>query len=198
MKRYKNIIFDLGGVVVARDATVCTKEFLKFFEYIHYKPMPTFWSEYDKGTVLFDDMVVALAKYRGVTTEHCESWVARTITMQDEVLPTKELVIALKNAGYRLYILSNMAREYIEHIRTLDVYSYFDGEVISSEEGCVKPDTEIYKILLSRYNLNPAESLFIDDREENIVTAKTLNINGILFNANAPHESCSCLAEDLL
>lgn len=183
---------------MARDGSVCTQEFLKFFEYIHYKPMPKFWSDYDRGEVSFEDMVVALSEYRGVTIELCESWVSRTITMQEEVLPTKELIIALKQAGYRLFVLSNMAKEYIEHIRSLGVYEYFDGEVISSEVGCVKPDESIYELLLSRYSLQPSESLFIDDRNENIITAQGLGIDGVLFDADAPRESCREIALRLL
>ncbi len=150
---YKNIIFDLGGVVVARDPKKCTPEFLEFFSYVNYEPMPKFWSEYDRGVVSFEEVKDALAEYRGVTRELCDGYVARTITLQEEIAPTKELIKGLKGAGYRLYVLSNMAHEYINYIRTLDVYSHFDGEVVSCEEGVVKPEEEIYNIVVKRYGL---------------------------------------------
>ncbi|MFI3302612.1 MAG: HAD family phosphatase [Rikenellaceae bacterium] len=195
---YKNIVFDLGGVVVARDSRKCTPEFLEFFSYVQHDPMPQFWCDYDRGTMSFEDVKSALAEYRGVGIELCCEWVDRTITMQEEVLPTKQLIERLKERGFKLYVLSNMAHEYIEFIRTLEVYTNFDGDIISSEEGVVKPEADIYKLLLDRFGLNPAETLFIDDRKINITAAEELGIGGFHFDANNPAKSCSTLEDMLL
>ncbi len=196
--RYKNIIFDLGGVVVARDPKKCTPEFLEFFNYINYEPMPSFWSEYDRGEISFDGVKEALAEFRGVTKEFCDGYVAKTIVMQEEVHPTKELIVKLKERGYKLYVLSNMAHEYINYIRTLDVYNCFDGEVISCEERVVKPEAKIYEIALKRYDLDPSQTLFIDDRKVNVVAAQELGIGGFHFNPANPAQSCAELAGMLL
>ncbi|MBQ2392554.1 MAG: HAD-IA family hydrolase, partial [Alistipes sp.] len=59
-----------------------------------------------------------------------------------------------------------------------------DGEVVSCEEGVCKPEREIYQLLLSRYGLNPSETLFIDDRQENIEAAEREGIVGFHFNRN--------------
>ncbi len=198
MSRYKNIIFDLGGVVVERDPSKCTREFIEFFDYIHYDPMPSFWSDYDRGVVSFEGVKSALAKYRGVTQDFCDEYVERTIYMQEEVPATKSLIERLKSEGYRLYVLSNMASEYIEYIRTLPVYKNFDGEVISSEEGVVKPEESIYKILLDRYNLDPAESLFVDDRKANVDVAESLGIDSVLFVSRSSQSSCAEVLERVL
>ncbi len=195
---YKNIVFDLGGVVVARDPRKCTREFVEFFSYVQCDPMPQFWCDYDRGAISFEEVKVALAEYRGVDMELCSEWVARTVTMQEEVAPTKQLIEKLKAQGYKLYVLSNMAREYIEFIRTLGVYQNFDGEIISSAEGCVKPEMKIYQLLLDRFNLNPLETLFIDDREANITACEEIGINGFHFNANDPSQSCAQIEEILL
>ena len=87
--------------------------------------------------------------------------------------PTERLVGDLKAAGYRLYVLSNMSREFIDFLRRFPVYGLFDGEVVSCEEHTVKPEPRIYEILLERYGLTPSETLFIDDREMNIEAAFT-------------------------
>ncbi|MFR9602501.1 MAG: HAD family phosphatase [Rikenellaceae bacterium] len=194
---YKNIIFDLGGVVVARDPKKCTPEFLEFFNYINYDPMPTFWSEYDRGAISFEGVKEALAEFRGVTKEFCDAYVAKTIVMQEEIAPTKELIIKLKERGYKLYVLSNMAHEYINHIRSLDVYKYFDGQVVSCEEGVVKPEARIYEIALERYDLRPSETLFVDDRQMNVVAAQEIGIGGFHFDPTNPALSCARLAEML-
>ncbi len=197
-KSYKNIVFDLGGVVVARDPSKCTREFIEFFSYVQQEPMPKFWSEYDRGAISFDGVRDELAKYRGVTREFCDEYVARTITMQEEVAPTKELIIKLKEAGYKLYVLSNMAHEYIEYIRTLPIYKYFDGDIVSSEVGTIKPEEEIYQTLLQRFNLDPQQTLFIDDRSINVEAAQRLSIDAFHFEAKNPTSSCSKLSEILL
>ena len=64
-----------------------------------------------------------------------------------------------------------MSLEFIEFLRKQPVYKNFDGEVVSCEEHVVKPDAKIYDILTSRYSLTPSETLFIDDRKENVEAA---------------------------
>ena len=55
----------------------------------------------------------------------------------------------------------------------------FDGKIISGREKLSKPDLKIYKLAIKRFNLNPKEKLFIDDRLENIVVAKKLGFRSI-------------------
>ena len=69
--------------------------------------------------------------------------------------------------------------------------SWFDGKIISGEAGIVKPDVEIYKLLIKRHNLNPQHTVFIDDKEENIRAAELLGIHGIHF------QNASKLRKDL-
>ena len=57
----------------------------------------------------------------------------------------------------------------------------FDGCVFSFREGIVKPDPEIYKVLLRRYGLKAEECVFIDDTEENVRSAQKLGMAGIVF-----------------
>ena len=65
------------------------------------------------------------------------------------------------------------------------------GLIISGEAGIVKPDPEIYKLLINNYNLNPQHTIFIDDKEENIKAAELLGIHGIQF------QNASKLRKDL-
>ncbi|MDE6046168.1 MAG: HAD family phosphatase, partial [Alistipes sp.] len=128
----------------------------------------------------------------------CEEYLQRSIEMQEPVRPTEALVRDLKAAGYRLYVLSNMSREFIAFLRRFPVYGLFDGEVVSCEEGSVKPERRIYEILLERYGLDPSETLFIDDRPANIAAAAQLGIRGKLFDARHPEATCGELREELL
>ena len=76
-------------------------------------------------------------------------------------------------------------------------YSY-DGEVISCEEQVVKPEPEIYRRLLDRYSLDPAETLFIDDRPVNLEAARTFGISTFLFRHREAQRSCDELRKMLL
>ena len=194
----KNIVFDLGGVLFARDKHKCSPEFIDFFRFIRTDPMPDFWVEYDRGTLTLDQVVDALCALHGCTPEVAQAYLREAIDRQEPVRATERLVGELKRAGYRLYVLSNMSREFIDFLRRADVYALFDGEVVSCEEGTVKPEPRIYRILLDRYGLDPAQTLFIDDRAANIAAAREAGIDGFLFDPHDPEASCEALRQRLL
>lgn len=194
----KNIVFDLGGVLFARDATKCTQEFIDFFSFVRSEQMPRFWEEYDRGTSTLDEVTDTLCDMHGCPRERCEEYLRRSIELQEPVRPTERLVQDLKAAGYRLYVLSNMSCEFIAFLRRFPVYGLFDGEVISCEEGTVKPEPRIYEILLERYGLLPSETLFIDDRPANIGAARQWGIQGRLFDYRDPEAACEALRRELL
>ncbi len=91
-----------------------------------------------------------------------------------------------------------MSREFIDFLRTKPVYRHFDGEVVSCEEHVVKPEPRIYEILLERYGLDPAATLFIDDRPANIAAAERLGIRGRHFDHRDPAAACAALRRLLL
>lgn len=194
----KNIVFDLGGVVFARDPRKFEPEFIKFFSYILLPQMPRFWEEYDRGVVSYEQVVTDLAEYNNCDRELADKNLRRSILTQEEIVATKALVADLKVAGYKLYVLSNMSLEFIEFLRKTEVYKYFDGEVVSCEEHVVKPDAEIYRRLVERYGLDVSETLFIDDRKENVEAARNEGWEGFNFNPRNPEESCATLREILL
>ncbi len=195
----KNIVFDLGGVVFWRNPKKCTQEFLDFFAFVRETPMPHFWNEYDRGTLSLDAVMEHLMARSGFSREKCVDFVQRAIDMQEAIRPTEELIKALKADGrYRLYVLSNMSHEFIEFLRRVPVYRHFDGEVVSCEEGICKPEPAIYRLLLDRYGLDPRETLFIDDRPENVEAAEREGIVGFHYNRRDEQGTCDRLREMLL
>ena len=178
----KNIVFDLGRVVFAQDPQKSTDEFKQFFSYVSQTPIPQFWIDYDLGLSSFDKVAEDLATYRSVEVDYARDMIKLAISKQETIAPTGRLIAELKKAGYRLYVLSNMSREFIDFLRQQEVYANFEGEVISCDEGVAKPMPEIYDLLLSRFSLNAADTLFIDDRKENIEAAEQVGITGFHFN----------------
>ena len=194
----KNIVFDLGRVVFAQNPAKSDDEYKRFFSYVSQSPMPRFWVDYDLGVSSFDKVVEDLSLYRGVSQSFAREMLELSISRQESIVPTAELIADLKVAGYRLNVLSNMSREFIAYLRNQEVYSHFEGDVISCEEGVVKPMPEIYEILLSRFGLNPTDTLFIDDRVENVLAAQSFGIQTFHFDREDPASSCQKLREILL
>lgn len=194
----KNIVFDLGGVLFARDRRKCEPELLEFFSFLRAPQMPRFWEEYDRGTSTLDEVTCTLVAMTGHPYEKCAEVLQHAIDLQEPIRATELLVADLKRAGYKLYVLSNMSREFIAFLRRYPVYGLFDGEVVSCEEHTVKPEPRIYEILLDRYSLTPSETLFIDDREANILEAGRHGIHGFLFAHNDPEAACAELRRKLL
>lgn len=194
----KNVVFDLGRVVFAQDPAKSTAEFKQFFSYVSLTPMPQFWTDYDMGVLSFDQVAEELAAYRGVEPEFAREMISIAIGKQETIRPTEKLIDELKAAGYKLYVLSNMSREFIDFLRKQKVYKNFDGDVVSCEVGIVKPMPEIYDLLLKRFDLDPAETIFIDDRKENVDAAAAKGIATFHFDRNDYEGSCERLREILL
>lgn len=195
MKPIVNVVFDLGGVLFARDPRKFEPEFIEYFSYIHLPQMPRFWEDYDRGIVSFDEVVTSVADYNNSSRELAENNIRRSIVTQEVITPTAELIAKLREAGFRLFVLSNMSREFIDFLREQPVYKFFDGEVVSCEEGIVKPEADIYNLLTERYNLDPSETLFVDDRKANIDAAEALGWQGYLFTTAKAKECCEELRE---
>lgn len=195
----KNIIFDLGGVLFARDKRKCDADLLGYFSFLRAPQMPRFWEDYDRGTNTLESVTRTLMEMTGQTYARCAEVLQQAIDLQEPIPVTEQLVRDLKASGrFRLYVLSNMAHEFIAHLRRFPVYGLFDGEVISCEELVVKPEPRIYEILLERYGLDPSQSLFVDDREANVAAAERLGIHGFLFDHRNPSASCATLRRQLL
>lgn len=194
----KNIVFDLGRVVFAQNPNKSSEEFKRFFSYVAQSPMPQFWVDYDMGVSSFDKVISDLSAFRGVEEEYTRSMILASISRQETIAPTAALIRDLKAAGYKLYVLSNMSREFIDFLRQQPVYENFDGEVVSCEEGVVKPMRQIYDILIERYGLDVSQTMFIDDRIENVEVAEKCGITPFHFNRDDVESSCAKLREILL
>ena len=192
----KNVVFDLGGVVVAHNAESFKEKLGDFFSFVFgpdMKCVPMFWQDYDRGVLTIDETAAEVAKLRDCTAETAKEHMLYAISLQEEVEPTVKLIKELKEKGYKIYALSNMSKEYIEFLRKLPVFDCFDAQIVSCEVGFGKPDRRFYEYLLSHCELNPAETIFIDDRKDNVDAGAELGIVPFHFALNDPAGSCEAL-----
>jgi len=102
----------------------------------------------------------------------------------------------LKKNNYDCYVLSNWSAE--TFVGMLDDYPFlknFDGLLISGEDKLIKPDLAIYQLAIKRFDLNPKECVFIDDKFENIEAAKKLSFN--VIHLIDPHSIEFCIKKYL-
>ncbi len=84
---------------------------------------------------------------------------------------------------YKLALLSNDVSEWSTHLtRHHNIMEYFDVSVISGEVGCRKPDKRIYEIILEKLKQPAQECVFIDNSVKNLMIARELGMDTILFN----------------
>ena len=91
-----------------------------------------------------------------------------------------EVLRQLKDKNYKCYVLSNWSAETFEGIPIdYPFMQLFDGLLISGEDKLIKPDQAIYELAKKRFNLDPEETVFIDDKLENIEAAQKMNFKTI-------------------
>jgi len=187
----KNIVFDLGRVLY-RYWPREDLENLGYNEEMTNRLMacifdsPT-WVEMDRGTYTIKEGRNKLcAAFPELATDIKkvldDGWADRVETLMPASL---EFFYDVKRQGFKTYVLSNWAADGFDYIRARDAFLFekFDGIVVSGYEKLIKPDPGIYHVLLKRYNLVPKETLFIDDNANNIATAKSLGLHGIVFTS---------------
>ncbi|MDG1761639.1 MAG: HAD family phosphatase [Flavobacteriaceae bacterium] len=184
----KNIIFDLGGVIVDWNPEYV---YLDVFNGDRKKTQWFFdevctfdWNEnQDAGYPLAqatEDRIKLYPQY--------EQWIRMFYGRWEEMLggPIEGTVKILKelvnDRNYRVIALTNWSAEtFPVALKRFDFLHWFEGIVVSGTEKTRKPFSAIYQITLDRYQLNPTNSLFIDDNERNVVAAQRMGIQTIHF-----------------
>jgi len=180
----KNIIFDLGNVLLNFKPNEFLLRFTDDVEYIDQFVTKIFrsiiWLELDRGTISLenakDDFIFKYPKEVDFLTLFFNHWMEMLTPIEENI----EILKDLRDLGYKTYVLSNFIKETFTFIRNkYEIFSLFDGHIISGFEKTIKPENAIYETLLSRYHLIPEESLFIDDVLFFLKPAKKLGLKTI-------------------
>jgi len=185
----KAIIWDLGGVLIDwNPAYVFDKMFddeekkKVFFESI----CTSDWNENQDAGRPIKEATEELVAQHPEWKEYIEAYYGKWIEMLGgPIHGTVEIFREMKEKGkYKLYALTNWSGELFPVALGLyDFLHWFDGRVVSGDEKMRKPAPEFYQLLLNRYELKPAETLFIDDNLRNLKAADELGIRTIHFQS---------------
>lgn len=185
----KNIIFDIGGVLVSfepdrvfREMGLPEEEVQILYQHTAKSP---YWKELDRGVLpkeeVFQTMVNTMPQaYRKDAMEFFTKRIPEAVTSFDY---SADWLKGLKERGYNIYLLTNYPEWLFEtHWKKgFTFVPYVDGKVVSGKVKLIKPDHAIYETIIKKYSLNPAESVFIDDVKENVQAAKETGLNAIHF-----------------
>ena len=198
----KNIIFDLGNVIIKGTHSSIIKQYAKneeekIFIEENFLKSPE-WNLMDTGMITNNEAIIEIQKrnnklFYNLIETILNEWYKKLQVNEDIV----DIARKLKLQNYRLYVLSNMAKATYLHIKEIDFFGLCDGIVISAYENIKKPDEKIFKTLLERYNLKAEECLFIDDDDTNrsYTTANKLGILGRRVEPNSEKDIIKLLNE---
>ena len=189
MKEIKNIIFDMGRVLLKFDPYVSLNKYCENKEDIDliYKELfegPA-WIRADEGKIT-NGQRYELVKERIPERLHrtlklvVENW----DMCMEPVDGALEFYNLVKEKGYQTFVLSNACNRFYSYFPKYYDLKSFGGIVVSSDIKMIKPSPAIYEYILKTYDLNPEECLFIDDVEANVKAAKAAGIKGFVFKNN--------------
>ena len=187
--QYKNIIFDLGNVLVKLNPEGCIGAFkaIGMGELVDTNPQSEgmkLMSKLGVGMITTEEFCEAARKLTGTDVTNEEIIDAANKMLVEIPDYKKERLLQLKKAGYRLFLLSNTIDVHwdycVEHLFPYlnhGVEDYFEYCFLSQRMHLAKPNARIYEEVIRQANIHPDETLFIDDLKENCEAAEKLGIH---------------------
>jgi len=183
------VVFDVGGVLLEWDPRHLYRKLFNgdndAMEHFLGSVCTVEWNEQQDAGRTFADAVAELLPKHADKAHLIHAFGRRF----DEMVPgaieeTVAILRELKRAGVPLYAVTNWSAETFPSAqKRFDFLAEFDGIVVSGEEGVIKPDPRIFRILLDRYDIPADAAVFIDDNPANADAATNLGIHGIHFRS---------------
>lgn len=169
----KNIIFDVGDVLfdyrpieMFMEIGISPEEASRLDDEMFFDPL---WHILDLGTLSEEEVIVEYEKKYPDDAKEIRWFIEHGEKMHVARPKVWERVHRLKEAGYGIYLLSNYSENlFRKHTDGASFMNDIDGMVVSYQIHIAKPDDGIYQYLFKKYQLNPAECIFFDDRQENV------------------------------
>lgn len=200
MRQPNTLVFDLGNVLIGWEPRALYRKLFagrdEEMEWFLDNICTPAWNlEQDRGRSFASAVAELVAQHppqwHGLIEAYHERWPEM---LTGAIEPTVELLERLHTRGTPLYALTNWNHETFQHARERYPFlKHFRGIVVSGEEGCVKPEPDIYHRLLGRYQLDPQACALIDDSLPNVQGALAVGMHAIHFQS--PQQLSAALTE---
>lgn len=185
----KNIVFDMGNVLLDYNPEVSLKLFVEKEEDRVLIRKELFegpeWKEADRGSIRDAE------KFEGVSKRVPERLHAQLRQCVDQwdicmvPLPgAREFCTWAKEKGYGIYVLSNASDLFYRYFPNFAPFFFFDGILVSADVHLLKPDVQIFQHFLNTYGLKAEECLFLDDRRDNVEGAARAGMQSVVFRGS--------------
>lgn len=183
----KNIVFDMGNVVIRFDPAAFIDRFGVSAEERELLLREVFrspeWVMMDRGTLTDEQCADILCPrlpehLRGIARKLIAFW-DRPILETEGICP---LIEELKGLGYGIYLLSNASCRQPDYWQRVPASRFFDGTLISYSVKLVKPMPEIYEKFFETFSLRREECFFIDDSPANVEAALYVGMPATVFH----------------
>jgi len=186
--RRRVVVFDLGGVLLQWDPRHLYRKLFadeRAMEAFLAEVCTVEWNERQDAGRAFADAVADLMPRHEDKRELIEAFGRRFGEMIPGAIDGSVAILGeLGRRGTPLYALTNWSSETFPPQRArFPFLASFDGIVVSGDEGVIKPDPRIFRILLDRYRIDAREAVFIDDNPANARAATALGLHGIHFRS---------------
>ncbi len=182
----ETVVFDLGGVLIDWNPRYLYRKIFadegEMERFLGTVTTPEWHIEQDRGRTMEEATALLLSRHPAYARE-IEAYYGRwDETFGGPIEGTVGVLRNLREQGYPLYALTNWSAETFPLARErYDFLEWFDDIVVSGEEGMIKPDKDLYGVLVERTGLDPATSVFIDDSCANVRAAEELGFVGVMF-----------------
>ena len=189
MNNIKNIIFDLGGVLIDWNPDYMYKKIIPDLEYRTWflNTICTLdWNEKQDGGRTIEEATNELIIQYPDQKQNILAYYERWEEMLNGSIPgTVDIFKILKeNKDLKIFALTNWSAEtFPRALEIFDFLHWFDGRIVSGEENTRKPHKDIYELIVNRFSLNKDETIFIDDNLRNILAAEEFGIRSIHFKS---------------
>ncbi len=181
------VVFDLGGVLIDWDPRHLYGRLLPEDEIEEFLDEVGFaaWNHAQDAGGSWDEAVERLAARYPHRRELIAAYPARfPETLAGPVPGSVEVLRDLHAAGVRLLALTNWSAETYPHAEaTFEFLNLFEDIVVSGAEGIAKPDPAVFALLVDRYRLDPAATVFVDDSPANVAAAAAAGLRALRFTA---------------
>lgn len=183
----KNVIFDLGAVLIQWDAPLAFADVFTNREAAEdWLTRIGFdaWNRLQDGGRSFQDGLAAAHQQHGDEARHLAGYLdAFALTIDQPVPGSWEIAEALLARGVPMYAITNWSADTWPH--ALELYprltALFGDIVVSGQVGQLKPEPAIYRLLMDRNGLLPQDCIFIDDSAANVQGARDIGMDAIHF-----------------